>query len=66
MEYCDNETSFMLVDDGSLDTVIECYSCGAEMRFSLETAAPYRDGDGTLDLDAFVTDTDMEHERQAA
>lgn len=62
MRYCDNETSFDLIDDGTLDTVIQCGECGTEMRFSLEIAALWRDADGALDLDAFVTDMDTEHE----
>ncbi len=62
MAYCDNETSFDLVDDGTLDTVLDCTVCGETLRFATETAAPYRDDDGALDLDAFVINTDMEHE----
>lgn len=61
--YCDNETSFDLIDDGTLDTVIQCGECGTEMRFSLEIAALWRDtADGTLNLVAFVADMDTEHE----
>lgn len=44
-----------VLDDGTLDTVIECYcpECGArwEERFSADAASVYRDDFGWLDLD---------------
>ena len=54
-EFCPADPdSFVLVDDGTLDTVLSCVLCGAELRF-LDTS-DYRDEDGTLDVDQFVTD----------
>jgi len=52
--------SFWLVDDGSLDTVIECVceNCGRswDVRFSTECASDYRDDSGALDEDTFIAD----------
>lgn len=50
--------TFELMDDGTLDTVIRgltFYGC-ADVRFSAETTAPYRDDDGTLDFAGFLMD----------
>lgn len=60
MTYCYNETNFTLIDDGTLDTVIECTACETEIRFA--DTAVYRDGDAILDLDRLVDSEDMEHE----
>ncbi|MCP4902907.1 MAG: hypothetical protein GY906_38585 [bacterium] len=43
-----------LVDDGTLDTVVEAR--GVEVRFSQEEADDYRDEDGDLDFERFVED----------
>jgi hypothetical protein len=52
------EFSVGLVDDGTLDTVIEIEHapCGTvwEWRYDLETAADYRDETGFLDLPRFL------------
>jgi hypothetical protein len=51
-EYCDGD--YVLIDDGTLDTVLRCGSCGVIVRFDPDYAAPFRDEGGTLDLKAFV------------
>ena len=48
-----------LMDDGTLDTVVQvCDEDGTpqEYRYSQETAADYRNEDGYLDFETFVTD----------
>jgi len=43
---------FSLVDDGAMDTVVECYCTVCERtweeRFDSESAAEYRDWDGSM------------------
>jgi hypothetical protein len=46
---------FTLLDDGTMDTVIEGPD-GKELRYSAESAANYRDESGALDLESFVTE----------
>lgn len=36
MYYTDDDPTFTLVDDGTLDTVLRCDKCGQEERFVLE------------------------------
>lgn len=43
-----------LIDDGTLDTVI-CIG-DEEFRYDVETAAEWRDSDGSFDVDLFVSD----------
>lgn len=48
---CPNEhEQIYLVDDGTLDTVFRCQTCGEEMRYT-------RDCDDDRDYDEFVLDT---------
>ena len=54
---------FELLDDGTMDTVIQvsCTVCGRTWveRFDGEYAFEYRDEDGYLDLPAFVDEFDI-------
>jgi hypothetical protein len=54
MTHVDWYDNFSLVDDGTLDTVID-YK-GTEYRYSTEFTAPYRDDRGYLNLGWFVRD----------
>lgn len=49
-------SDFTLLDDGTMDTVVQVDATGEEIRFSGETAADYRDESGALDFEAFVDD----------
>ena len=41
--------AFHLGDDGTLDTVIVCDHCGAELRYNFEPDEEGREGDGAYD-----------------
>lgn len=45
---------FVLVDDGTMDTVIKCTVCGQECRYNYDPSAT-EDGDD-YDYDSFVED----------
>lgn len=51
---CPEESDVELLDDGSLDTVLQLGD--SEYRYSAEHASAYRSEDGTLDLDDIVSD----------
>jgi len=61
---------FNLIDDGSMDTVVEatCEECGmvTEYRYDCETAAHYRDAEtGTLDFETFCSEVVvLDHENE--
>jgi len=46
-------TKFMLGDDGTLDTVIECRDCGAEMRYNFQGYGDIDSGDLFDDAQAY-------------
>lgn len=47
--------TFTLSDDGTMDTVVECSECGAEVRFTF-ASGPDELGEGPEAYDAFVAD----------
>ena len=51
---CPTENDIVLIDDGSLDTVLKLND--REYRYSGEFAAEFRDDSGALDLDALLAD----------
>ena len=54
------EHPFILIDDGTLDTVIQNLHTREEFRFSPEYAAEWRNHRGELDLNSFVEDHEDE------
>ncbi len=56
--------TFSLADDGTMDTVISCDDCGAELRYNFDPGPDEADGEEAYD--AFVAwcieDAESEHE----
>ena len=51
---------YVLLDDGTIDTVILDTNSNTEHRFSTEFAAIHRDEMGFLNMDSFLSDRDWE------
>ena len=68
MKHPDNDDllsklTVVLQDDGSLDTVVQVTDDTGRtetVRYDRETAASYRDDDGSLDMDRFARDVVIE------